>query len=455
MAIENNGHGLKPAGASVVKVNNMSMVVPKLAAERPPCPLITFDVPYITFYYNQKLLLYKTSSSPSSDFNDIVGRMKEGLAVVLDHFYPLAGRLAKDDKDGSVVVECSGDSLVGAEVIEASTEGVGVEELAEGEATSLLQEVVPYTGIMNLEGFHRPLLAVQFTKLKDGLALGCAFNHAILDGHSTWHFMTSWAEITRTGSATFSVPPFLDRTKARSVRLKVDLPPSPKAHELADPSGPPKLLVANVFSFPQPALDKLKAEANANLPPGSKPFSTFQSLGAHVWRSVCRARGLKPEDYTVFAIFMDCRTRVDPPMPDSYFGNLIQAIFTVTASGLLLGSPPEFGACLMQKVIDGHDAKTIEGRLADYEAKPKMLHYADAGINCVAVGSSPRFKVYDVDFGFGRPERVRSGSNNKFDGMMFLYPGREGKGGIDVELTLDGEAMKNLEKDETFLNLLP
>lgn len=303
---------------------------------------------------------------------------------------------------------------------------------------------------------------MQFTKLKDGFALGCAFNHAILDGNSTWHFMTSWAELTRSSSsaATISTPPLLDRTKARSKRVRVDLPPSPKAHELADPNGPPKPLVAKVFSFPQAALKQLKSRANANLPPHAKPFSTFQSLGDHVWRAVCRARALKPEDITVFAIFIDCRPRVDPPMPDSYFGNLIQAIFTATAAGLLLASPPELGAGLMQKAIDAHDAKAIGGRLEEYEAKPKMFYYTDAGINCVAVGSSPRFRVYDVDFGFGRPERVRSGSNNKFDGMMYLYPGRGGDNGddedkgIDVELTLDPEAMKNLELDQGFLNVV-
>lgn len=138
-------------------------------------------------------------------------------------------------------------------------------------------------------------------------------------------------------------------------------------------------------------------------------------------------------------------------MPDNYFGNVIQAIFTVTASGLLLANPPEFGAELIHKVVNSHDNNAITARLAEYEEKPKMFYFSDAGINTVAVGSSPRFKVYDVDFGFGRPERVMSGSNNKFDGMMYLYPGRDGGRSIDVELTLDFEAMENLEKDEEFL----
>lgn len=69
----------------------------------------------------------------------------------------------------------------------------------------------------------------------------------------------------------------------------------------------------------------------------------------------------------------------------------------------------------------------------------------------MAVGSSPRFKVYDVDFGFGKPEGVRSGGNNRFDGMVYLYQGKDGGRSIDVEISLDASAMERLEKDDGFL----
>ncbi|MDG2861128.1 acyltransferase, partial [Vibrio parahaemolyticus] len=151
----------------------------------------------------------------------------------------------------------------------------------------------------------------------------------------------------------------------------------------------------------------MKSTVNENPPSdGSKPFSTFQALSSHVWRHVSHARNLKPEDYTVCTVFADCRKRVDPPMPENYFGNLIQAIFTVTAVGLLTAHPPQFGASLVQKAIEAHNAKTIEERNKEWESAPKIFEFKDAGVNCVAVGSSPRFKVYDIDFGWGKPENV-------------------------------------------------
>lgn len=294
----------------------------------------------------------------------------------------------------------------------------------------------------------------QLTKLKDGLAMGLAFNHAVLDGTSTWHFMTTWAEIC-SGAPTTTAQPFLERTKARNTRVKLDL-------SVPEPEGPPPSanggaksepkLREKIFKFSESAIDKIKSTTNKTPPSNdSKPFSTFQSLSAHIWRHVSLARDLKPDDYTVFTVFIDCRKRVDPPMPEAYFGNLIHAIFTVTAVGLLSAHPPEFSASLIQNAILAHDAKAIDERNKEWENAPKIFQFKDAGMNCVAVGSSPRFKVYDIDFGWGKPEIVRSGTNNKFDGMIYLYPGKSGGRSIDVELTLNPEAMGRLEQDKEFL----
>jgi len=56
-----------------------------------------------------------------------------------------------------------------------------------------------------------------------------------------------------------------------------------------------------------------------------------------------------------------------------------------------------------------------------------------------------------VDFGFGKPETVRSGSNNRFNGMMYLYQGKAGGISIDVEITLEASVMEKLVKSKEFL----
>ncbi|GMP24544.1 hypothetical protein CsSME_00001772 [Camellia sinensis var. sinensis] len=82
----------------------------------------------------------------------------------------------------------------------------------------------------------------------------------------------------------------------------------------------------------------------------------------------------------------------------------------------------------------------------------KLLMYKGCGSDFEdMVGSSPRFKVYEMDFGWGKPESVRSGFNNRFDGMVYLYQGKSGGKSIDVEISLEANAMEYLEKDKEFL----
>ena len=138
-------------------------------------------------------------------------------------------------------------------------------------------------------------------------------------------------------------------------------------------------------------------------------------------------------------------------MPKSYFGNLIQAVFNVTTVGLLSANPAEFGAAMIQKSIEMHDAKAIEERNKEWERSPKIFQFKDAGVNAVVVGSSPRFKAYEVDFGWGKPESVRTGSNNRFDGMVYLLQGKSGGRSINVEISLEAATMERLEKDKEFL----
>ncbi|XP_047327329.1 BAHD acyltransferase DCR [Impatiens glandulifera] len=435
---------------TMVKVKILSKSQVKPAGKfigRKECQLVTFDLPYIAFFYNQKLLIYK---GYEGEFEDVVAKLKDGLGVVLEDFYQLAGKLGRDE-EGVFRVEYD-DEMDGAEVVVAAADEIAVPELLEvdGASSTRLKDLLPYNGVLNLEGLFRPLLAVQITKLQGGLAIGCAFNHAILDGTSTWHFMRSWAEIC-CGAPAISVQPFFDRTKVRNTRMKLELPEKPiTSNTDVIRSDVPSLSRERIFKFSESTVDRIKNEVNDGRSDGSKPFSTFQSLSAHIWQAVARARQLKPEDPTVFTVFADCRKRVDPAMPDSYFGNLIQAIFTVSSTGLLAESK-QFGASMIQKAIYGHDSKVINERNMEFESNPKIFEFKDAGMNCVAVGSSPRFKVYEVDFGFGKPESVRSGLNNRFDGMVYLYPGKSGGRSIDVEISLEKGTMERLEKDKDFL----
>lgn len=139
-----------------VKILSKAHVKPRKTIGRGECQLVTFDLPYIAFYYNQKLLIYKGGEA---DFEGTVERLKDGLGVVLEEFYQLAGKLGKDE-EGVFRVEYD-DDMDGVEVVAAKAEGIEVADLAVEEGTDKLKELVPYSGILNVEGLRRPLLAVQ------------------------------------------------------------------------------------------------------------------------------------------------------------------------------------------------------------------------------------------------------------------------------------------------------
>lgn len=272
--------------------------------------------------------------------------------------------------------------------------------------------------------------------------MGCAFNHTILDGSSTWHFMSSWAQIC-SGSTSISVQPILDRTNVRRTHVKPDLTPPPS--EIA---GPSIHLSTKNFKFSEATINRIKSKVNAN---GSQPFSTLQSFATHVWQAVTHARQLNPEDHVIIGISVDCRKRVVPPLPESYFGNMVQGTSAMTTAGELTRNPPAFGAEMIRKAIEAHGSDAIGKVNVEWEMKPRTFQYTNSVENKLIIASSPRFKVYDMDFGWGKPEGVRSGLNTRADGMVYLYQGKSGGVSMDADISLEVNAMKRLEKDKDFL----
>uniref|UniRef100_A0A7N2MQA6 BAHD acyltransferase n=1 Tax=Quercus lobata TaxID=97700 RepID=A0A7N2MQA6_QUELO len=70
----------------------------------------------------------------------------------------------------------------------------------------------------------------------------------------------------------------------------------------------------------------------------------------------------------------------------------------------------------------------------------------------VTMASSPRFNVYENEFGMGIAVALCCGNANKFDVKVSSYQGREGGGSIDLDVCLLPESMSALESDEEFMD---
>ncbi|KAJ4751172.1 HXXXD-type acyl-transferase-like protein [Rhynchospora pubera] len=416
--------------------------------------LSAWDLPFLSVNYNQKGLLY--AYPPNLSVEQIIQRLRSSLEEALFHFYPASGRLRVVTCQGGgitchVEVGCEGD---GAEIVHAIADGVGIADVvaADGQdLPELIKEFFPLNLAVNFDGCTNPLLVVQVTELIDGFFIGLAFNHAIIDGTSFWHFLNAWAEIARCKLAgkevVLSQPPVHDKWFIGSYgEPPIRLPYSSPTEAIVRFSPPP--LRDRMFHFSSQSLAKLKARANQECEKGS--ISTFQALSALLWRCITRARCLPIKQNTTCRFPIQNRARLQPALSPNYFGNSFHPISTTTTAGQLLENNLGWAAWLVHEAVSNHTDSAIRDLVHEYMQNP-YTYKSRNDIHRIMISSSPRFDMYSCDFGWGKALAVRSGIANKFDGKLMAYPGWEGEGSVDIEVCLSPECMSALEKDEEFL----
>ncbi|XP_050214946.1 BAHD acyltransferase DCR [Mercurialis annua] len=428
------------------------------------------DLPMLSCQYIQKGVLL---SYPPYPFDELITFLKRSLSTTLSFFPPLAGRL-QTDADGHVHILCNS---AGVEFLHAEARHISSQRILSpsDDVPDYVKELFTFDYTLSYSGHYKPLMAVQVTELGDGAFIGCTINHAVTDGTSFWHFFNTFAEICKGGADFLKIsksPDFSRDTVFNSPAVLKFPAGGPKATFSGDVQ-----LRERIFHFSREAILKLKSKANGNnlveilgkqKNDGWKivanngdqtnknnnktaEISSFQSLCAQLWKSVTRARNLSPLKTTTFRMAVNCRHRLEPRLHPYYFGNAIQSIPTVASIGELLSSDLKWGADLLHKNVVAHDDNTVRKGVADWEREPRLFPLGNFDGASITMGSSPRFPMYDNDFGWGRPLAIRSGRANKFDGKISAFPGRDGNGTVDLEIVLAPETMDELLKDDEFM----
>ncbi|KAJ6407767.1 hypothetical protein OIU84_011126 [Salix udensis] len=358
-------------------------------------------------------------------------------------FPALAGRL-QTDPTGHVHILCND---AGVDFIHAKARHLSIHSiLSPADVPECFKGFFALDKTLSYSGHSKPLMAVQVTELLDGIFIGCTVNHAVTDGTSFWHFFNTFAEICKGSKNISNSPDFSRNTVFNSPAV------------LKFPAGGPKVTFSEIFG--KQRNDSWKpgsGESNGKVAPlflmkdKSAEISSFQSLCAQLWRSVTRARELTPSKMTTFRMAVNCRHRLEPRLEPYYFGNAIQSTPTVASAGELLSKDLSFGAELLHKTVVAHGDGTVRDGISGWEKDPRLFPLGNFDGASITMGSSPRFPMYDNDFGWGRPLAVRSGRANKFDGKISAFPGRDGKGSVDLEVVLSPDAMIGLENDGEFM----
>ncbi|CAN1257098.1 Uncharacterized acetyltransferase At3g50280 [Linum perenne] len=396
----------------------------------------------LSCHYIQKGALF---SKPQFPFSSLCLLLKSSLSHTLSLFPPLAGRLTTDSSTAEVYISCND---AGVDFLHASAPSISIIDiLGSVRGPDFVNGFFALDRTVSYQGHHLPILSVQVTELADGVFIGCSVNHSVTDGTSFWNFFNCFAQVSRGVKCISRLPDFSrDSPLMSSAVLRL---PQGGPRVTFDETAP---LSERIFSFTREAVLKLKATVN-NSNNNSK-ISSFQSLCALVWRAVTRARKLNSSKTTTFRMAVNCRHRLSPKMDPLYFGNAIQSIPTYASAGDVTSRELRWLAERLNENVSAYDDATVRRVVSEWEASPRCFPLGNLDGASMTMGSSPRFPMYDNDFGWGRPLAVRSGKANKFDGKMSAFPGREGGGTVDLEVVLAPETMAAIEADKEFMQFV-
>jgi len=146
--------------------------------------------------------------------------------------------------------------------------------------------------------------------------------------------------------------------------------------------------------------------------------------------------------YILFPV--DHRSRMKPPLPEKYLGNCVGPAFGVAPKAELAaaGAAGIFSACAavasaIDEAVRGIGTPSMDAWL------DRIKEAMAKGI--LSVAGSPRFRVYELDFGFGRPAKVDIVSVAR-TGAVAVAESRSGASGLEVGVSLQPAGMERYRK---------
>ncbi|KAI3821195.1 hypothetical protein L1987_08754 [Smallanthus sonchifolius] len=201
------------------------------------------------------------------------------------------------------------------------------------------------------------------------------------------------------------------------------------------------------------AVSKLKARANEECK--TQKISSLQAVTALLWRCVTRVRQQPNNSETICLLAISNRRRVNPPLSENYFGSPIGLLLGTATVEDLMAHGFGWAALRLHEAVANYNDAVVKKWVESWYKNPVVYKTNEVSCkNMIRIGSSPRFGMYECEFGLGKAVAVRSGFSNKSDGQMLMYPGLEGGGSMDVEVCLLPEYMMGLECDEEIISAL-
>ncbi|KAK4267538.1 hypothetical protein QN277_024307 [Acacia crassicarpa] len=449
-----------------MKVLEVGLVAPppettkSTAASETSLPLTFFDIRWMRFPPVERLFFYKFPNPPSSSFHSLLPQLKHSLSLTLHHFLPLAGNIIWPPHSPKPFIRyVSGEDGVSLIVVESDADFNRISGSDFSEAHES-RRLVPHLTVSDEKA---SVMSLQITLFPNsGFSIGISTHHATMDGKSSTLFMKAWAylcsnlgESSSSSSSVSSLPENLRPSFDRSVIID----PSGKISETCanfylKQDGPSnrslmlwdikknvqEKLIRGTFELLPSNIQKLKKSAESKMNNKKLHLSTFSVTCAYVINCLVKVEETK-QDKVLFIFTIDYRSRLDPPIPSAYFGNCIGATQAVAETKDMLGDD---GFIVALEVIS-ESLKRLEDEEILSAAERWISYMQIFGLTdtyrIFSTARSPRFEVYNTDFGWGRPKKVEIVSIDN-TGAFSLSDSRNGNGGIEIGLVLNKTKME-------------
>ncbi|MCD7453622.1 CDK-activating kinase assembly factor mat1 [Datura stramonium] len=441
---------------------HMASVIDQCQVAPPPgsaaeltLPLTYFDHMWFVFHRMRRILFYKLPIFKSDFIQNFIPALKDSLSLALKHYTPLAGNVAcplnfngypelryvTGDSVSVIFSETDMDFnyLIGDHPRNAKDFYHFVPQLAEPKDAPGVQLA--------------PVLAIQVTLFPNhGISIGFTNNHVAGDGATIVGFIRAWAILHKFGGHEqfFSDEfiPFYDRSVIKDPygqgmfiwdEMKKY---NPEMHDIVTL---PDHKVRGTFTITRDDIGKLKNLILSRQQSTLTHVTSFTVTCAYVWTCLIKSEDATDREETdtnvmeFFGCAGDCRTRVNPPLPPTYFGNCLVAYMAKIRHVDLVGKE---GFTVAVKLI----GEAIQKRIKDEEWILtgnwfKELTTLDENRSFTIAGS-PKLDLYAADFGWGRPAKLEFISLDNGNGIsMSLSKSKDFDGDLEIGLSLSKTRM--------------
>ncbi|KAK7340654.1 hypothetical protein VNO77_21363 [Canavalia gladiata] len=450
-----------------IKIHHHCTVPPPSPTQTSLLPLTFFDLFWLRFHPVERIFFYSlhaTQSHPSYFFDKVVQKLKSSLSHTLQHFSPLAGKIVWPSDSKNPIIQYTPGDAVSLILAHSDADFNHILDNSPHDAANS-RSFVPH---LESSDSHASVMSLQITLFPNrGFCIGISTHHAVLDGKSSTMFIKAWASLCKTNEESLSLlpelEPFFDRTIIKDPSdvgvnytdhwTEIFSERSP--HENSDRRClkllpfQPRLedTVRATFVLTRGDLEKLKKKILSKWDvldgaESSKPttLSSFVLTYAHVLVCIAKAiQGVQSEKQKFCFVFtVDCRARLEPPIPESYCGNCVWSHLVDTEP---LDFIKEEGVVIVAKSIHDKIKMLEKGVFQGSENLcSRFISLAKERVEVIGAAGSNRFGVYGIDFGWGKPSKVEIASVDR--GLAIaLAESRDGKGGVEVGLVLNKYVM--------------